>query len=305
LVARPGDKVKPVRTLTTPRLDLVALAPERDLEDLHEMFGDPDWAARAVYEEPSPDLAATRARLDREFGDNGGWTWVVRLRPSTRAIGVLGIFSDQGTSIRGLSWYLRRDHWGQGIMSEAARVVVDHLLTQPGITGVEAWIDSRNSRSIGVARGARLAHSGRLPRVYDTETAQSVVMARAAEPRDPATLAVRPSLPVRDVARTARLLVDVLGMHVRFELPELIRLGLTPWSDGAGIDVKRQDGAIAAISITLDLGVAVGPVHETLLAAGCEVTAPADTPWYRREFTLRLTEGHLLTLSGPLRPPGR
>jgi hypothetical protein len=53
--------------LSTERLDLVPLDVERDLADLHAMFVDPIWSASA-FEEPAPDLAASRARLDQNFG---------------------------------------------------------------------------------------------------------------------------------------------------------------------------------------------------------------------------------------------
>jgi RimJ/RimL family protein N-acetyltransferase len=177
--------------LETARLDLVEFEMERDLAALHPMFSDPEWA-RGGYMTPTTSEPESRERLEREFGDNGGRTWVLRIRPEDTAVGVIGVFSDQGSSLRGLSWYLRRDRWGAGLVSEAARTVVDHLLEQPSIRGVEAWIDSRNVRSIAVARHAGLDLVGRLPRTLDGEIAQSVVMGRAAKPTDPTTFAITP-----------------------------------------------------------------------------------------------------------------
>ncbi|TCM49312.1 GNAT family N-acetyltransferase [Kribbella sp. VKM Ac-2568] len=83
------------------------------------------------------DLDESRARLDREFGDNGGLTWVLRLRPSDRAIGVVGVYSDQGTPIRGVGWYLRRDYWGQG----RRRAPTDYL-----------WSDTSRSALVSLIR---------------------------------------------------------------------------------------------------------------------------------------------------------
>lgn len=204
-----------MQTLRTGRLDLVPLDPDRDAEDLHEMYGDPEFH-RYGPGEPAVDVAATRTRLVEEFDGCSGWIWVLRLRPRTKALGTIGLFFDQGASIRGLSWGISRQYWGRGLMGEAAPVVVDHLLSQPGIDGVEAWIDTRNTRSLGVARRARLDLRARLARVYADHTAQQVVMGRAAEPHDDDVLAVRPSLPVRDVAATCKL----LGQRPRVE-PEL------------------------------------------------------------------------------------
>jgi RimJ/RimL family protein N-acetyltransferase len=294
--------------LATTRLDLVPLDLDRDLADLYEMFADPLWA-EAAYCAPARDLADSRARLTREFADNGGLTWVLRLRPAERAVGVVGVFSDQGTPIRGLSWYLRRDQWGRGLMSEAVVEVVDHLLTLPHIDGVEAWIDSRNTRSIGVARRARLDLVGRLPRVYDGETAQSVVMARAAQPADPLVIGIRPVLHVSDVAGVADLLVNVLGLQLHFQFGEpeveFARLRTTRWSDSNAVDLRRSTGEVQAVHLALDVGVPVDSLHDAVAAAGCAImAAPADMPWYRREFGFRLEDGHLVTVSGPTRPPG-
>ncbi|MEV6411913.1 GNAT family N-acetyltransferase [Kribbella sp. NPDC051718] len=127
--------------------------------------------------------------------------------------------------------YLRPDEWSQGLMGEAARAVVEHLLTLPGIDGVEAWIDARNDRSIGVARKARLEVAARLPRLNLGEVSQWVVMVRAAQPVVPTVLGVRPQLAVWDVAVTAELLVRVLGLQVLYQYGEpeveFARLGLS------------------------------------------------------------------------------
>jgi RimJ/RimL family protein N-acetyltransferase len=288
--------------LQTARLDLVALDLERDLGALHAMFSDAEWA-RGGYMTPTASVAESRERLVQEFGDNGGWTWVLRVRPDVDAAGVIGVFSDQGSSIRGMSWYLRRERWGAGLMSEAARAVIDHLLQQPSITGIEAWIDSRNARSVAVARHAGLDLVGRLPRTHYGEIAQSVVMGRAADPRDPVTLGVSPVLHVNDVAGTAWLLCDLLGLHLRFQLDDLAHLGFTEWNGQSGLEVRRATGDISPATITFEVGVLVDPLYDAARAAGLvDSTPPQDTPWYRRTFTLVLPEGHRLTISGPVRP---
>ncbi|WP_161606220.1 GNAT family N-acetyltransferase [Microlunatus speluncae] len=295
-------------TMTTERLELVPLDPDRDAESLHAMYGDPDHYSFGP-EEPTVDVAATHARLTEELAGNGGWTWVLRLRPDTRALGTIGLFFDQGTSIRGLSWGLRRDHWGRGLMGEAAPVVVDHLLAQPGIDGVEAWIDTRNTRSLGVARRARLDEKARLARVYADHTAQQVVMARAAQPSDGTVLATRPSLPVRDVPETCRLLIKVLGLNLSFEYgdpPTFARLGVGPWSGSPGIDVRdADDGEIASVTVTVDIGIPTDVMHDRAVAAGLKIlSSPVDQPWHTREFVFCLGEGHRVRVIGPTRPQG-
>ncbi|MGC4192156.1 MAG: GNAT family N-acetyltransferase [Thermomicrobiales bacterium] len=293
-----------IAILTTDRLDLVPLDPDRDAPSLHLMHGDPDMG---IYSEPpTHDVEETRERLRAELAANGGWTWAVRLHGSDTALGTIGTFASEDTAIRGLSWYLRRSHWGRGIMGEAAPVVVDHLLAQPGIDGVEAWIDTRNLRSIGVARRAGLQEASRLARVYDDHVAQQVVMVRAAVPHDSDVVAIRTNLPVRNVAACTTLLTNILGLHVAFSFPDpptTARLTATPWSGGSGIDLVATDDTIVPVRITLDLGIATDRVYERTIAAGMPVDGPPkDQPWYRRTFAFRLPEGHIIEIHGPLRP---
>ncbi|MGW5189204.1 hypothetical protein ACWEOO_08120 [Kribbella sp. NPDC004138] len=42
------------------------------------------------------------------------------MRPAHDAAGVIGVFSDQGSSIRGMSWYLRRERWGAGLVDSTS-----------------------------------------------------------------------------------------------------------------------------------------------------------------------------------------
>ncbi|MDN5726303.1 MAG: GNAT family N-acetyltransferase [Propionibacteriales bacterium] len=297
-----------MQTLTTARLDLVPLDPDRDAASLHAMLADPETYPYGSGD-PTSDVAETRARLAEELTACGGWTWVLRLRSQAEALGTIGLFSDQGTSIRGLTWALRGDHWGRGLMGEAAPVVVDHLLAQPGIDGVEAWIDTRNIRSLGVARRARLDERARLPRVYADHTAQQVVMARASEAGEQDVLAVRTSLAVLDVPETCRRLVQVLGLTVAFQLGEpatFARLGVGPWSGSPGIDISAAvEGLTDTGALTVEIGIATDIVHQRAVDAGLEiVSSPVDQPWHRREFVFALPEGQQIHVVGPARPPG-
>jgi RimJ/RimL family protein N-acetyltransferase len=287
----------------------MVLDPERDAKSLHTMLADP-----ATYTfsnaRPTGDVVESKERLAHELAGNGGWTWAITLLPRSEAIGTIGIFYDQGTSIRGLDWKLTRQHWGRGLMTEAARAVVPHLLQQPHITGLEAWIDVQNARSLGVARHAGLAEVARLNRVYDDRVAQQVVMARAADPQEaPVTLAVRPVLPVDDIGATADLLVSILGLHLAFDYGEptsFARLSVRPWTGSQGIDLQASNGPISPVTVTVDAGILADVVHERARSAGLEIIRPpTDQPWPSRECAFALSEGHRIRVSGPIRPPGQ
>ncbi|RVT88670.1 GNAT family N-acetyltransferase [Inhella crocodyli] len=57
-------------------------------------------------------------------------------------------------------WWLAPAHWGQGVASHAARLMVARGLAQDGITRVFAPIHAGNTRSMGVARRAGMALEG-------------------------------------------------------------------------------------------------------------------------------------------------
>ena len=208
--------------------------------------------------------------------------------------------------MRGVGWSLARALWRQGITSEAARVVVPYLLHQPGVDGLEAWVDSRNLGSLGVARAAGMSERARLPRVYRDHVAQTVVMARAATTLDPEVFAVHPTLPVTDLDSTVRVLSEVLGLREAWSFPDpptVVFLAVDRWSGSAGLQIRAVTGRVAPVELTFPVGVSADVIHARALDAGVEVVdAPADKPWYRREFSFRLGDGHLMTVSRLVQP---
>lgn len=294
-----------METLHTERLVLVPLDPARHAASLHVMLSDPEMT---LFGGPTvtATVEETRAKLTEWLTGNGGWTWAITSRPSTEAIGTIGLFHGIGDRIRGLDRYLRRDHWGRGLMSEAARAVVPHLLAQQHIDGLEAWIDSRNARSLGVARHAGLDQVGRLPRVYDDHIAQQIVMARAAEPRDPETLAFRPMLIVRDLDQTARLLTSVLGLRERFRFgdpPNFAELAVAEWTASPSMYLQTSDQPITPTVVAAAIGISTDVVLDRAGEAGLDILEPIeDKPWHSREFTFALPDGHRIRVIGPPRP---
>ena len=255
---------------------------------------------------PSHSIEQLQRRLAADLDQNGGTTWALRLRDEPTVLGTIGIFADQGSTIRGLSWSLRRSHWGQGLMSEAASAIVPFLLAQPGVDGLEAWADSRNIGSLKVAARAGLTERARLPRSYDDRVGQTVVMAMAADPVDPTVFTITTALEVHDVERTARLLCELFGVRIAWTHGEPAAIGevaITPWSGSAGIQLRRRDGEGRATEVSFEVGVWVDDIHTRVHAAGLQVIEPpGDRPWGRRDFTFALPEGHRIGVSGATTP---
>jgi len=294
-----------IEALQTERLDLYPLDPDGDAPALHAMTSDAEVHRYDDDSAASTSVEETANRLRLELTANGGSTWAIRLRGGD-AIGTIGVFADQQTTIRGVGWSLARSCWRQGITSEAARIVVPYLLAQEGVDGLEAWVDSRNLGSFGVARAAGMTERGRLPKAYRDHVAQTVVMARAATAADPEVFGVRTTLEVSDLGAAIAVFQSVLGLHLGWSYPDPPRvafLAVAPWSGSAGFQLSQTNDRIAATELAIDVGISVDVMHRRAIAAGMPIVEPpSDKPWYRREFGWRLPDGHVISVSGPSSP---
>ena len=299
---RPPLVIEPIRT---ERLDLTPLDPAADAAALHATFGDPLVHRYDADAQVSESVDETEERLRRQVVANGGTTWAIRLRGG-HPIGTIGVFADQGTTIRGVGWSLDPAYWRRRIMSEAARAALPFLLAQDGVDGLEAWVDSANAASLGVARAAGMTERGRLPRTYGHSVGQTVVMARAAVPQDPEVLGVTPVLVVSDLAASTRLLQQLLRLHVAWAFPDPPRvafLAVEPWSGSNGFQLQQADGLVEPAALSFDVGISVDEIRSRVVAAGLSVVEePAERAWARRAMSFRLPDGHLISISGPMAP---
>jgi RimJ/RimL family protein N-acetyltransferase/catechol 2,3-dioxygenase-like lactoylglutathione lyase family enzyme len=294
--------------LSTDRLDLTPLDPASDAPALHAMLADPEVHRYDTDARASRSVDETALRLHRQVTENGGTTWAIRLRGGD-PIGTIGIFADQGTRIRGVGWSLTRSHWGLGITSEAARTAIPYLLAQDGVDGLEAWVDSQNVASLGVARAVGMSEGGRLPRSYRDRVAQTIVMARASRPRDADVFGMFSPLPVTDLAETIRLLTGVLDLHLAWAYPDPPRvafLAVTPWSGSPGFQLEQVAHRVDhPHRVCFDVAVLVDEISERVLRFGVDIVEPPhEQPWARREMAFKLPDGHLVTVSGPTLPQG-
>jgi len=134
----------------------LSLRPWRDddAEAFHRIWGDPE----VVFWGPAKDLDASRAMLDRVRkrceglpphvnwhavveGDTGEIVGNVVLQPAPFAPGDLE-----------LGWHLRRDRWGRGYATEAARVLMERAFEASSLSRLVCVILPSNARSQRVAR---------------------------------------------------------------------------------------------------------------------------------------------------------
>lgn len=148
--------------LETPRL-LIRPLTNGDLEAIHAIFGDPEVMAR-VPKGPSPDLAHSKERLDSliEHQDRHGFSlWAVTERSSGELIGDCGLMyvEGEGPDVE-LAYHLRRDRWGKGYVTEAAKECIRFGLKELRIPRIVALAEPLHFVSRRVMEKVGMSHEG-------------------------------------------------------------------------------------------------------------------------------------------------
>jgi RimJ/RimL family protein N-acetyltransferase len=139
--------------IETERLILRPFEPASDAEQMLEVYGDPA-VMRYIPEDVYRSLAAVRTTLERyarEQESRGFSFWAVVERAGGHVIGDagFGVFAQTGDVELGYSF--RRDRWGRGYATEAARACLDAALAHLDVARVVAVVDAENQRSSRVA----------------------------------------------------------------------------------------------------------------------------------------------------------
>ena len=286
--------------LKTARLWLTPLDPDRDADGLHPAFSDPD--VMVWWNTPlRVDSADTRNDLAESHGLAGAHLWTVR--EDERPVGLVGLLG--AVDVPGLTWLLRRDAWGRGLMTEAAGAVVEHAFGPLGLDRVEAWVAVANHRSLSTARRIGLTERGRLAQRYPHRTGphEMIVLGRSRESEPTAVLDVEVTLPVLDVVANLQLLKSSLGARISYVVDDPPIIGgvvLGPWSVGPRIRLAATDTPVAPVTVTVDVGTEFDSSYRRARELGDHIAAPpVEQPWGMREFVLRLPDGHQLVVTGP------
>ena len=151
-----------VKTLTTDRL---VLRPPR-LEDAEALFqryaGDPEvtrfltWPTHQSIEET---IAFLRGKWSPESPKS---RWVICVDGDEAPSGMISAIHDGHT--RTLGYALSKALWGQGVMTEATRLVVEHLWRDPTVWRIEADTHPDNVGSQRVLEKAGFRREGVLRR---------------------------------------------------------------------------------------------------------------------------------------------
>jgi len=148
----------PVPALETRRLRLRPMRDD-DLEPLLRVFGDPE--AMAFYPAPfsADDMRGWIERTQDRYGRDGLALLTVE-RIDGEVIGDAGpsVQDVEGHAEIELGWHIRRDLWGRGYATEAARRLRDWLFGDVGLERLISLVEPGNVASWRVAEKVGMRH---------------------------------------------------------------------------------------------------------------------------------------------------
>jgi [ribosomal protein S5]-alanine N-acetyltransferase len=156
-------KTSPIETgrlvLRPPRME--------DAASVFESYARDEEAVRYLTFAPNQTLRQTeefmRERLRRMEG-GGSFMWAITRRADAAFIGMIELRRAQEGFKADFGYVLARPFWGQGLMTEALRAVLDFAFSLPGMYRVWAVCDVENVGSARVMEKAGLTFEGVLRR---------------------------------------------------------------------------------------------------------------------------------------------
>nr|WP_232844975.1 GNAT family N-acetyltransferase [Paracoccus onubensis] len=155
-----SERYTPPNELFTSRLKLRPSATS-DAEAIFNAYAtDPhvtrylSWRPHAVLE----DTLGFLAMCDRERAAGSDFAYVIEDRENGAVLGMIEV-RVQEHAVE-FAYVLRRDRWGQGIMTEALSALADHALSHPAIWRVYALCDTENPASAGVMMKVGMVYEG-------------------------------------------------------------------------------------------------------------------------------------------------
>ena len=155
---------RPLPELRTQRLTLRALR-SSDIEDVFAYASDPEVARHTLWD-PHRNLVDTRAFLDFVLDQilrGAAFIWGIVHESNSHVIGTIGLANYAAQHSRAeLGFAIGRPWWGQGLTTEAVRVVLSYGFRQLQLNRVEAYCMADNIASARVLEKAGLRFEGLL-----------------------------------------------------------------------------------------------------------------------------------------------
>jgi ribosomal-protein-alanine N-acetyltransferase len=155
---------KGTQDIKTERLLLRKIMPD-DAEMMYKWMSDPDVIK---YEDWTPHQNAeyTRGYIIHVFGNYTSvqsYNWGIQLDDELIGhIVVVDISDRKGT----IGYYLRKDYWSKGYMTEAVRAIIKYMLFDVGIEKIDAKHSVNNIPSGKVLKKVGMVYKGHVKEVY-------------------------------------------------------------------------------------------------------------------------------------------
>ncbi len=170
--------MKRLPTLTASRVRLRWLT-ERDVPDLFAVFSDPEtmryWSSPAMSEVGEAETLLQK--IHDAFRHRELYQWGIVRDGEDRVVGTCTLARLDFPNRRAeVGFALRRELWGQGLMTEALSALLDHAFRDLHLHRVEADVDPRNERSIRLLEKLGFSREGHLRErwIVAGETADTV-----------------------------------------------------------------------------------------------------------------------------------
>ncbi len=163
--------------LDTPQLRLRSPRQE-DARVIFDSYAQDPIVTRYLVWLPHQSIETTEkfiALCIEQWANASAFPYVITRKTDDQLIGMIDFRSHQHGA--DLGYVLAQEHWGRGIMTEAARCVVEHALTKQGLYRVQAFCDVDNIASARVLEKVGMRREGTLRRYV-------VHPAVSSEPRD-------------------------------------------------------------------------------------------------------------------------
>lgn len=132
--------------LETERLKLEKWS-KKDAEGLFAYAKNPNVGPNAGWK-PHENIKESMTIIKKIFLTN--IVWKITLKENNQIIGSIGLEADRhrpGIASKELGYSLAEDHWGKGIMTEAAKAVLDYAFNDMGLEIVAVQTGPLNLRS--------------------------------------------------------------------------------------------------------------------------------------------------------------
>jgi len=154
-------------TIETDRL-LLRRAAMEDAEAMHRNWTGDSEVTKYLTWPTHASVDVTKGFIQyllNSYEDVQIYGWVIELKSAAEPIGMISVvsFNEEVGSVH-VGYCLSRKFWGQGIMTEALKAVIDFAFNTLGAQRVEARHDTNNPASGAVMRKCGMVYEGTLRR---------------------------------------------------------------------------------------------------------------------------------------------